>query len=164
MKSYHYLLITSFILEGIFSNFISINTPILSPLFLLVTLIFMYPNFKDDKNYYKACLIYGVAYDIIYTNNLIFHGLLFFFVCYIIKFLYKRFLLNILNTILISILAIIIYRLLGYTLLCLVSSYNFSWITLLNSITSSLLLNIIYIVILYMTLNHRYHYYKLKKG
>ena len=161
MKLYHYLLIVGFILEGIITNFIPIQTKLFNPLLLFVTIVFVYPYFKNDKKYYKTCLIYGIIYDLIYTNTLIFHGILFLLIGYIVHYLYKLFSLNIINITIIVIGCIVIYRILGYLLVCLVSSYNFSWFTLLNSITSSLILNVIYISFLYIIINKKYHYFKV---
>jgi len=99
MKIRYYLLTISLIIEGIISNFISIQTKLWSPLLLLMTIIFIYPYFKNDKKYYKMCLIYGILYDLIYTNTLVFHGFLFLLIGYIVHYLYKLFSLKIINII-----------------------------------------------------------------
>lgn len=157
MKLIYFILTCSFILEGIVSNFVSVQTELWNPLFSLITLISIYPCFKNDKKYYKICLIYGMLYDLIYTNTLVFHGLLFLCAGYLVHHLYKLFSLNIVNIVALTFIIISTYRILSYILLCLVSNYSFSWLILLRSITSSLVLNIIYILVLHLILQRRYH-------
>ena len=45
------ILIVSFLLEGVISNFVSING-FMAPLFTLVSLIVIYPLFDDVSEYY----------------------------------------------------------------------------------------------------------------
>lgn len=162
MKMLYIILFMSFYLDGIFSNLISINTKFLNPLFSLVAIINIYPFFTENKTkYYKICLVYGILYDLIYTNTIFLHALLFFLIGYMISYLHKNLTTHLLNIILATLISIIIYRFSSYTLICIVSNYEFSFLYLLKSITTSIFSNIIYTSILYFLLKDKYHYYKI---
>lgn len=161
MKYILFILGVSFYIEGIISNFISVSTKLWNPLLSLVTLVAIYPFFKNKKRYYQVCFGYGILYDLVYTNTLIFHGLLFLSIGYLIHYMHKIFSLNLANIIVLTFFSILGYRTFSYILLCLVGSYKFIWITLLNSITSSLLLNFIYATLLYIFFKPRYHYIRI---
>ena len=161
MKYIFLILGISFYLEGIVSNFISISTNYLNPLLSLITSVVIYPFFKNKKRYYQICFGYGILYDFIYTNTLVFHGFLFLFMGYLAHYMYKLLSFNIPNTILLSFIVIVIYRITGYFLLCLIGNYYFEWRILLHSITSSLILNILYMIILFLFLKPRYQLIKI---
>lgn len=161
MKFIILMLSAAFYLEGIFSNFVSISTRFFNPLFVLVTLVSVYPFFKDKRKYFLVCFGYGILYDFTYTNTFIFHGFLFLCIGYLTYQMYKLFSLNILNIILITFISILSYRFISYILLCLVGGYKFIWIKLLYSITSSIITNICFVVILYLFFRPRYHYIKV---
>lgn len=161
MKYIILILSISFYLDGILSNFISLDTKYFNLLLSLMTLVSIYPFFKKPKKYYQICLGYGIVYDLVYTDTLFFHGFLFLCMGFIAHYTYKMLSLSSVNTILIAVLSIFIYRTLSYTLLCLIGNYEFVWLTLLRSITSSLILNIMYMLILYIFFKPRYHYIKI---
>lgn len=157
MKRIYIILAASLIFEGIFSNFIRVQTMVWNPLFLLISLIVICPYLKNTKKYYKICFIYGILYDLIYTNTFFFHGVLFIIIGHLVIYLYKLFSPNIINLVIIITISIFIYRGISFILLCLLNNYYFSLITLFRSITSSLLSNIIYTIILYIFINKKYH-------
>ena len=78
------ILIISFLLEGIISNFVPING-FLAPLFTLVALIIIYPLFDETSEYYKYAFVTGLAYDLFYTDTILFHAIIFCFMAYIIS-------------------------------------------------------------------------------
>ena len=79
------ILIISFILDGIFSNFLPSNS-IFNSLFTLVSLIIVYPYFNGNRHdYYKYAFILGLAYDLIYTDTVIFYAFVFLSVSFIIS-------------------------------------------------------------------------------
>lgn len=160
MKHGNILLISSFIIEGIFSNFISIHSKHFNPLFLFMAIIIIYPYYKDKRKYYKLCFIYGLLYDIIYTNTLFFHSIIFILVVHIVHYIYKLCSLNLINMIVVTLTSICIYRIISYLLLCLLTANSFSLITLSTSVTSSLVMNIIYMIISYIVIHYIYCYYK----
>lgn len=161
MKYIVLILGIGFYIEGIISNFISISTKLWNPLLSLVTIVAIYPFFKNKKRYYQVCFCYGIIYDLVYTNTLIFHGFLFLCIGYLTHYQNKLFSTNIVNSVLLTFFSILIYRTISYILLCLVENYQFTLLTLLHSVTSSLLLNIIYMLLLYLFFKPRYHYIKI---
>lgn len=158
MKYILLILGISFYMEGLISNFIFLYTKLWNPLLSLVTLVAIYPFFKNKKRYFQVCLGYGIFYDLVYTDTLVFHGFLFLCIGYLAHYLYKLFSLNVANTILLAFISISAYRILSYSLLCLVGNYQFTWMALLHSITSSLVLNIVYMTLLYVFFKPRYPY------
>lgn len=145
------IILISFCLDGIVSNFIPINTNLLNPLLTLVTLIIIYPYFyNNEKKYYLICFLVGILYDIIYTNTLGLNGIIFLIIAYFIKKINVFISNNSINVSFISLIIISIYRTISFFILVLIGYININFNMLLHSITSSFLLNVIYIFILYL--------------
>ena len=145
------VLITSFLLEVIFSNIVRLNS-LFIPLFFIASLVIMYPYFKSKLNYLIVCLLCGLLYDLGFMNTAFINTLCFTFTGLIIMLLHSYMNYNLVSTNIVNLLAIIFYRLITYLLLCLVAYNNFHILTLLKGIYSSLLINIMYGVILYLVL------------
>ncbi len=144
------VLIISFILDSLISNFIPLNS-ILMPLFTLMSLIIIYPYFNNHKNkYLLACFTTGFCYDLIYTNTIIIHAFLFLVIGFIIIRLNLILSNNYVNVAIMAIIIIIIYRIIAYGLLLITANITFKFFTLFKSIYSSLILNIIYVVLLFV--------------
>lgn len=161
-----YLIIfISFYLDGIISNFISTNTNLLNPLLTLVTLIIIYPYFyNNEKKYYFICFLVGLLYDIVYTNTLGLNAMIFFIIAFFIKKINIFISNNSINVSLISIIIISLYRIMSFLILILIGYISFNFNMLIHSITSSLLLNIIYTIILYLiadNISRRKHIIKI---
>lgn len=159
------VLIFSFFLESIVSNFIPLDTNFFVPLFSLISLIIIYPYFNGEKmNYLKVCAGIGLLYDVVFTDtlmmNLVFFILLGLFIC----FMNQLFSNNVFSVILISAIIIFFYRVMGYGILCLSGLFVFHMERLWESIFSSLLLNLIYASIIYLItdfLAKKYHIRKI---
>lgn len=145
------ILIVSFLLEGVISNFVSING-FMAPLFTLVSLIVIYPLFDDVSEYYKYVFVTGLVYDLFYTDTIIFHAIIFCFMAFIITRMNLVLSDNYINFLIIMAICILIYRTFTYSLLVLVSSVSFSFIALILSILKSLIINLIYSAILFFVL------------
>lgn len=144
------VLIISFILDSIVSNFISLGS-LFFPLFTLMALIIIYPYFNNNRHkYFGVCLATGICYDLIYTNTIIIHGMLFLLIGFIITRLNLIISNNYINVGIMAIICIVIYRFLAYGLLLITASTSFEWLSLLKSIYSSLILNIFYVVVVYI--------------
>lgn len=133
------MIIISFLLDGLLSNFLSF------PLFTLTSLIIS-SYYKQEETILKYSLIIGVIYDIIYTNTLILNALIFYF---IILFVLKIKQNNFKNMIIIYILSLLIYIIFTYFILVLFRYINFDIIYFLTAILKALIINIIYFLILY---------------
>ena len=146
------ILIFSFILDGILTNFLPFmenKLSLFTPLLTLVSFIIIYPFYrKEENNYFITLFITGIVYDMFYTNLLFFNGVLFVVIGFIISKIHKYIATNTLNIIIETILIITIYELI--TALCLFT-YNVVPITIpeiVYKVTHSLLINIIYVLII----------------
>ena len=144
------VLIISFILDSIVSNFISLDR-MFFPLLTLMALIISYPYFDNNRQkYFGVCLVTGICYDLIYSNTIIIHGMLFLLIGFIITRLNLIISNNSINVGIMAIVCIVIYRFLAYGLLLITASTSFEWFSLLKSIYSSLILNIFYVILIYI--------------
>lgn len=144
------VLIISFILDSLISNFIPLNS-IFMPLFTLMSLIIIYPYFNNHKTkYLLVCFVTGLFYDLIYTNTIVIHAFLFLVIGFIIIRLNLILSNNYLNVAIMAIIIIIIYRIIAYGLLLITANIDFNFMTLLKSIYSSLILNLIYVVLTFI--------------
>lgn len=140
-------LLFSFIFEGIISNFVCVS----KPLFTLTALVIAYPYYNSSKEYFKMCVFFGILYDIVYTDTLFINGILFLGVGLITKKLNYYLVNNLFNSSIILIINIIFYRLCIYFILLL--SKN-SFLNLFSSIYLSVLINLIFLYILYFIITN----------
>lgn len=145
------IIITSFLLEGITTNLISMNS-LLIPVFTITSFVITYPYFNKEKKYLflLTSLSVGICYDIVYTNSL-FINTFSFIICSLIIILIHNFLSHrVYNVMLINIFILILFRICTYFLLTTFSNnMSFNKELLFKGIYSSLILNIIYGLILY---------------
>ncbi len=151
--------VISFILEGILSlylPFISNDLNIYYPSFVLLSIIVLYPIFRNRKKlslYYIIIVLIGILYDLVYTDTLFVHGLLFFISGLIINKYYSRLSYNDYNFLFLCILIISVYNLLFYLLLVLFSNSHFSFYNLFYKLLHSYFFNLLYGYILYKSLS-----------
>ena len=154
--------ILSFFLESIVSNFVSINSQLFLPLFSIVALVIIYPYLKKERSsYFKIAAVLGFFYDVVYTDTLIVNLILFVFTAYFIEKINYALSNNYFNVAIITGLAI---RVITFLVLVIIGYLPFSWYALFLGITSSLLLNMIYAIILYTItdfLSRKYHITKI---
>ena len=143
------MIIISFILDNFISNFINHNS-LFYPLFTLLSLIIIYPKLtKKINKYYLISFLLGLIYDVAVTDTLFFNAFIFLLLSYIVNYIFRKIPYNYLSVLIISFISIIYYRLITYIVLLLLNYLHFNLLTLLKSIYNSLILNIIYITILY---------------
>lgn len=158
------VLVISFILQGILSNFISIDTNIFNLLFPIVALIIIYPYFrKNNSKYFIYAGVYGLLYDLIYTDTFILYAGLFIIIAFIISKLNIIFSNNIINIGFITTIVIATYRTITYFVLVVVNYLEFDMNILFKSIYSSLLLNVIYAIIIYFISDRLSYKYRIEK-
>jgi rod shape-determining protein MreD len=157
------LSILSFIFDGIFSLLVEKNSLLLS-LFSLTSLIVIYPFIiKKHKLIYFA-LSLGFCYDIIYTQTPLLYTILFVILGLIIL-LYFRFIpYNIISSIICTTIIIFMYRILSYTCVILINDYKFSWDIVFRSFYSSLISNLVYLIIFSIILKLYYNRKGKKKS
>ena len=159
--------IISFILESILSKFIAIDTKLFEPITTIVALVVVYPYFhKYENKYYYLLFITGLLYDIIYTNTFLLNAIVFVMLGFVIKHSNKLFSTNFINISLVTAVTIIIYRIITYFILFIIGYVHFDIKDLFFSLTSCLLFNMIYSIILYVLIEFVYertHRVKLGK-
>ena len=156
--------ILSFLLEGIMSNIIGITSQWLVPMFSVVSLIIIYPYFNHEEgNFLKVCFALGLFYDIVYTDSLIVNACIFTIIGFFILWLNSWMSNHAISVLFMTFLTIIFYRIIMYAVLTVVGFIPFELETLGTSIISSLLLNLVYVELLYLITDYCSKKYKIRK-
>ena len=149
----------SFVLEGILSLYIPFSLNDLNiyyPSLVLVSLVICYPIFKQKKKvnkYYVIIAIIGLLYDLVYTDILFLHSLLFLISGLIIDKYYSKFDINNYMFLLLCILVISNYNIVYYMLLVVFQRIDLSFYNLIYKIINSYFFNLLYGYILYILLS-----------
>lgn len=147
----------SFLLDAFISSYIPIsitNNNVLVPMFTLVSLVIIYPYFNNEnQNYLIVCLIFGLLYDITFTNTFGLNSTLFCVIGFVTIFLNNGLSNSLISLLIKLVINIVIYNLLLYLILIMLDYMDYRFISLLLKILKSLLLNCIYLIILYFTTN-----------
>ena len=150
--------IISLILEVILSNFLPYlnnNLTLFTPMFSVVSLFFIYSFFKKDKyRYFIFSFIFGMIYDLFFTNLLFFNGILFLGMAFLITLLYENLEINFLNIVLEIIIIITVYELLTVFIILIFNLVPVTPLKVLYKISHSLIINIIYGEILYFIIRY----------
>jgi rod shape-determining protein MreD len=158
------ILIVSFFLEGIYSCFISSDGIFIS-LFSLVSLIIVYPYFnKKNSSYYKCCFLTGLFYDLVYTDTIVFNAFIFTLMGFIIVKMNNIISNSYINSAIMSIIVIVLYRCIVYAFLIITDNYTFTFDILLKGIYTSLLANIIYATLSFIITDFCSTKLKIKKS
>ncbi len=155
------IVIISFLLDGILSNFLPFMMNDLSfftPFFTLISIIIIYPFFdKEERKYYILVGIVGFLYDLFYTNLLFANTIFFLLIAFIISYIYKKIQVNLLTNLFLIILTLLLYHLIFTLSLFIFNVVPVSIDSFLYLISHSLLLNIIYGEILYLICKYLPH-------
>lgn len=142
------LIILSLLLDGYLSTIISSSSYFL-PLLTLTTIYLIYPKYsKKIRSYKLIVIIVGLIYDLLYTNLLLFHAVIFYILSFLIIHIYKNYSQTKLTTILSLIILIVVYELLVASIFFIFQVSTITFIKLITKIFKSLLLNIIYALVL----------------
>lgn len=144
-----FITVLSFLLDGIISKYISTNTFFL-PLLTIMSLIIIYPYFKEPYKYFRYCSILGILYDIAYANTIFYNFFIFILLGLIITFFYYIFSNRLLNTIVLGLITVLIYKFINYLFILVFKNYNLIFKDLLTNIINSLLLNILFLILGYV--------------
>lgn len=148
--------IISFILDSIGSNL-----KIGLPLFTVISLIISYPYFKKETpNFIRLCGVVGLLYDVVYTDTFFLNMVVFLLVGLIIIYINERMVNNLINVLITTLIVIISYRFFTYIILLLTGYLKITSGLLVVSVQNSLLINLIYVTILYLITDyfHRQHH------
>lgn len=148
------IIIFSLFLDFLLSN---INYSLLSyfyPMITITTIVYLsnfYTN-SNRSNYYLLVFLTSIIYDSIFVGNLLITVSSFMAVAILNMFLKRHLRSNLFNNILMLILSIILYEVFILLLLFVVGYKSFEFGMLLYKIAHSLLLNTIYIIIMFLVL------------
>lgn len=148
------IIIFSLFLDFLLSN---INYSLFSyfyPMITITTIVYLsnlYTN-PNRSNYYLLVFLTSIIYDSIFVGNLLITVSSFMIVAILNMFLKRHLRSNLFNNILMLILSIILYEVFILLLLFVVGYKSFEFGMLLYKITHSLLLNTIYIIIMFLVL------------
>lgn len=152
------LITLSLLLDGILPLYIN-NTSYLIPLLTVTTLFIIYPLYKNKSNNYLITTIFiGILYDLLYTNLLFFHGIIFLTLGIIVKYIYKNYKQTFIRNIIYIVLLITTYELLTSLILFILRIVPVTISKITYKITHSLLINVIYAETLYLVLLKRKKY------
>ncbi len=159
-----FILITSFLLDGIVSNYLPLNG-IWNQLFTITSLIIVYPYFNGNKReYYKYSFILGIFYDLIYTDTIIFNAFMFLLMARIIVKLASVLSDTYINLLIITLMLIIVYRSVTYILMVITGNLIFDYHSLFKGIYNSILVNIIFVITMTLITNFISKKFKIKKS
>ena len=151
--------IISFLLDGLLSNYMSIN--IIEPsyfrtIYSIISLILIFNYFDNNSKYLKTLLIVGILFDIVYTNTFLLNVTIFLIIYLINKKINILIPNNILTINIKTYLSIIIYHTLSFLILLLANYQNYSIKLLLLILSRSIIMTIIYTTISYFLLKKIY--------
>ncbi|MCI8347805.1 MAG: rod shape-determining protein MreD [Bacilli bacterium] len=150
------IVIISFLLDGILTNFLPFGVGDLSlftPLTTLVSMVVIYQFFyhsHNQKKYLIAATITGFLYDLFYTNLLFFNSLLFFLIAYFTMILYKQIGESYIKIIFHVLIIIVSYELVTSLCIIVFNLVPISINRILYKISHSLLFNLIYAELIYI--------------
>ena len=161
-------IITSFLLDGLISNYVSIN--IVSPSYLrtiytIISIVITYHYFDNSKKYLIILIILGFLFDIVYTNTFPLNIVIFLVLYLLLKQMDYYIPNNLLTINIKSIICITTYHTLTYIILLLTHYNNFTINLLFIIIIRSIIMTIIYTTISFLLIDKLYNkkYYKLIK-
>ena len=149
------ILMVSFFFDSVFSNFIAyslVNPSIFKTVCTLVCLVSIYPYFNNSKKYFIIILVCGLLFDIVYFSTFLFATFIFIIIYFINKVIDFYLPYNMININIITVVSIIIYHIVSFSILNLVNYNTYSFGILFKCICSSILGTIIYTTILYFVL------------
>ena len=148
------LLIISFLLQGLVSNFIGVNSSIFYTIYVLISLLIIYPHFENKKKYLILLFIFGLLMDLVYTNTTLLNVSLFFIIYYFSRMFHFFLPYNLLTINISNILSVFIYNIITFLMLVILRVDSYSFISLIKLLGSSILMSIIFTSIVYWLVNY----------
>lgn len=160
------LLVISFFLQGIVSNFIgyvSADLSIFSTIYILITLLLIYQSFENQNKFILLLIIFGLLVDLIYSNTLFFNTCLFFLIYRLNKMFHFLFPYNLFTINVGVLLGIYLYHIISFLFLILLRYDSYSFNVLIKILLSSTIMTIIYTSLSYLVINFLKKYFDLKE-
>lgn len=148
------IIIITILLDGVLTNILPYtvnNLSIFTPMFTILLPIVIYPFYiKEEKKYLITLIIIGIIYDLFYTNLLFYDAIVLFIFGLIMIKLYKNIGYNYVKVLIYALLSIIVYELFNSLIILIFNLVPINPMKVLYKISHSIILNIIYISILYL--------------
>ena len=148
------IIIVTILLDGLLTNILPYtanNLSLFTPMLTILIPIIIYPFYiKEEKKFLITLVITGIIYDIFYTNLLFYDAIVFLLFGLMIIKLYKVIGYNYIKVLLYSLLCIILYELFNTIVILIFNLVPINLIKVLYKINHSILLNLIYVSILYI--------------
>ncbi len=146
----------SLILENIFNLYLN-EFKYFTPLFTILSLIFVYPYFKNSKkDFFLFSFILGLVYDLFFTNFYVLNSILFLIISIVIYYILNKKDYSLRYIIVTCIVSILLYNLLLFLILNFFNYVNYSLLDFSYILKYFIIGNILYIVILYLILKNTY--------
>lgn len=150
------LLVISFFLQGIVSNFLSYTTDsisIFSTVYVLITLLLIYPHFDNKKKYLLILVITGWLVDLVYCNTFLLN-ISIFYIVYKFSSLFHFFLPYNLFTVNVSnLLGVFIYHVLSFLILGLLGFDDYTFMMLFKMLGCSIIMTVLYTTVSYLIID-----------
>lgn len=161
------VLTISFFLDGTVSNYLPFaydQLYLLKTMFTIISLIVIFPYFNhNDKKYYQVAILFGLLYDVVYTNSFPLNTILFLLLALFIKKINEMVAYHYFNVLITTFTTIVFADLINVMVLNIINYTNINLYAFLYKIGNSLLINLIYISIIYIILEFVSHKYKIKR-
>ena len=148
------IIIISFLLDGLLTNYLPYLVGDLSwftPLLTVVSLFIIYPFYrKEEKKYFIIVFVLGILYDLFYTNLLFFNAVMFSLVGILSRWIHKNYEMGFIKLIIYTIIIICFYEISTASILWIYQIVPMSISRIFYKISHTLLLNIIYLEIIYI--------------
>lgn len=146
------IIFISTIFELLLNLYIKTNS-YLVPIFTLLSLIFIYPYFRNSKkDFFIFSSIVGFIYDLVFTNFYILNAFIFLLISTIIYYYFKKFNYKLLNIIIISIIIILLYNLILFLVFNIYKYNSYTLLEFIYIIKHFYIINLIYITFTYFIL------------
>lgn len=155
MIIYLVILFISFLLDGVMSNyFVVLPTHIsfFNTIYTIIALVIISSYFSNIKRYLLLASLFGLLFDITYTNTLFLNVIVFLIIGLNVIWFNSKLPSNILNNTIISVISVSFYYILTYSILLTVNYFNINITLLFHILSCSIIMTIIYSVILSFTI------------
>ncbi len=138
------LLLISILLEGIIPNLLRCITPF----FVISVILLGGINNNDSKTFYLTCFIFGVIYDLLYTNTIFLHGFIYLFFAWLSSVILPK------KSNFLKVFGYYLLFMVTYVLLLILFTFlykSYSVINIIHILYDGLFINTIFFLFVYLT-------------
>lgn len=146
------ILLISFFIQGLTSNYLGYTYGDLSiffTIYILIALLIVNPYFENKKKYFIILIIFGLLTDIVYSNTFILNTCLFIVSYYLSKMFHFFFPYNWVTISISNLLCIFAYHIISFLFLIILRYDTYTISNLLKILGNSILMTIIYSNVIY---------------